>query len=189
MILRTRSGRMRDIKMPYPWSDTNRNKAYELGEPNYFPLNPCKRGHTDPRRVKDGCCKACNRESVKKWKKKSGYKIKPEYFVWWKQNNKHRFKVYEKGRSLDRKIWRSKRARYTIKLATPKWLTVEHKAEILDIYKMSRKMTKENDVVYEVDHIVPLRNKIVCGLHVPWNLRIVTRSQNRSKGNILEENA
>ncbi len=35
----------------------------------------------------------------------------------------------------------------------------------------------------EVDHIVPIKSKLVCGLHVEFNLQLLTSSANARKGN------
>jgi 5-methylcytosine-specific restriction endonuclease McrA len=46
-------------------------------------------------------------------------------------------------------------------------------------------MTKTTGEQYVVDHIVPLRSDEVCGLHVPWNLRVITQEDNLKKSNKL----
>ena len=69
-------------------------------------------------------------------------------------------------------------ARYWTKLywATPPWLTDTMIKAMQDIYKRA-------GGAEHVDHIVPLVSKIVCGLHVPWNLQIIEAKKNMSKSN------
>lgn len=64
--------------------------------------------------------------------------------------------------------------------ATPPWV---NKKEILAFYAEARRLTKETGIPHEVDHIHPLRGKHLCGLHVPWNLQVIPRVENRKKHN------
>jgi 5-methylcytosine-specific restriction endonuclease McrA len=66
--------------------------------------------------------------------------------------------------------------------ATPTWLTEEHIRQIKEIYKAA---AERRGGPWQVDHIVPLAGKTVCGLHVPWNLRVILASENQAKGNRL----
>ncbi len=65
---------------------------------------------------------------------------------------------------------------------TPKWLTEAHIIAMNRLYIVAQQASflgKE----YHVDHIVPLRGRNVSGLHVPWNLQLLPKSLNCSKGN------
>lgn len=70
--------------------------------------------------------------------------------------------------------------------AAPKWLTVEQLSAVKAYYETAKILTLEFGVQMEVDHIIPLKGKDVCGLHVPWNLQIMVKEANRQKGNRLE---
>jgi len=69
------------------------------------------------------------------------------------------------------------------KEAAPKWLTEAHYDEMLAFYTQAKQLELFDGVPRHVDHIVPLQGDNVCGLHVPWNLQILTADQNISKGN------
>ena len=69
------------------------------------------------------------------------------------------------------------------KSATPFWLTKTHYDQIEEVFNKANLLELENNQKYSVDHIIPLQNHLVCGLHVPWNLQILTSSENSSKKN------
>lgn len=72
-------------------------------------------------------------------------------------------------------------ARRAYKLrATPSWAEID---EIQAIYESARRISLETGVEYHVDHIVPLKSDIVCGLHCMANLQILEGKKNLSKNN------
>lgn len=98
-----------------------------------------------------------------------------EYSKLWKQHNKDKHCSYEGKR------------RATKLQATPTWLTPEQTSEIELFYSLAALKQQTTNIKHHVDHIVPLQGKTVCGLHVPWNLQVLTASQNCSKSNKFEE--
>lgn len=60
--------------------------------------------------------------------------------------------------------------------ATPPWLNEKQIKEMKKIYNS----TKRGE---HVDHVVPLKHPLVCGLHVPWNLQKLTDRENLAKSN------
>lgn len=134
-------------------------------------------------------CKKCseyikenkNVERIEKYAKYYYEKNKQklgEYNKKYQKNNLHKFRKYNKNyrQTQNGKIYnREKRARYRAsKLqATPKWVK---KKDLKKIYKLCPSG-------YHVDHIIPLVNKNICGLHVPWNLQYLSAVINASKSN------
>ena len=65
--------------------------------------------------------------------------------------------------------------------AAPKWLTKVDLDYIKHLYIQAKELEKIDGVERNVDHIIPLQGETVSGLHVPWNLQILTKSENCSK--------
>jgi hypothetical protein len=71
--------------------------------------------------------------------------------------------------------------------AVPHWLTAVQKAQIQEFYEIASAKEMQTGEKHHVDHIVPLRGDGVMGLHVPWNLQVLTEFENCSKHNKLLE--
>ena len=178
---------------------------------------------------KDGlnlCCKVCNLEKSKKWRKANSHKIKEynkkyhktnsdkakKYHKEWRKSNPNYGREYGKANSERVKEYRKdyQKANYdkikerwkeytkanpdkinahtakrrSKKLqATPPWLTKEHLSDIRAYYTKSKALEESTGIKHHVDHIVPLQGENVCGLHVPWNLQVLTASENLAKKN------
>ena len=109
-----------------------------------------------------------------------------EYNKRYPQENKEKLRKrrLERYKESPEKIlgWTNKRRAAKFN-ASPLWLTKQHLSEIEQYYRLawSRGMFEEQK--FHVDHIIPLQGKNVQGLHVPWNLQVITARENIAKGN------
>jgi 5-methylcytosine-specific restriction endonuclease McrA len=56
-------------------------------------------------------------------------------------------------------------------------------------YRLAIELSRRLGVPHAVDHIIPLQGEEVCGLHVPWNMEVITQEQNLKKSNKLVDPA
>lgn len=184
-----------------------RKEAQAIGAKYYFTGEPCKHGHVAPRKTKGSCVEclkvewekgnATRAEYFQNYNKSAaGQKAKREYYernreaviaraqsrpdeqkrVYKKRHKINNPDMYKELVSLRRRRFRN---------ATPKWLTQEQKMEIRLKYRLAIELSRVTNIRHAVDHIVPLYGDTVCGLHVPWNLQVLTQEENLKKYNKL----
>jgi len=122
---------------------------------------------------------------VKRWQKANPEKVKNAATLWVKANPekvKAKYKRYAKNnpaeytaRAVASVARRAKR--------TPIWLTIDDKWMMREAYKLAKLRTDMFGFIWEVDHVIPLRGEFVSGLHVPTNLQVIPRAENREKRN------
>ena len=103
------------------------------------------------------------------------------------EKNKYKKRHKEQNQDYYRSLVSMRRRRF--RLATPKWLTAEHKMEIRLKYRLAIELSRRTGIRHAVDHIVPIQGEEVCGLHVPWNLGVITQEENLKKSNKLVDPA
>lgn len=157
---------------------------------------------------KDGLgtqCKTCDKESKREYyvlnkeeiaereakyyrenKEKKEDKLK--YQSKWYRENKEKIKEQRAKYFSENKekylVASSKRRASKLK-ASPVWADQE---QIRLIYAYRAFIEKSTGIKHHVDHIIPLQNDYVCGLHNEFNLRVVPAEENlRKKNKFVDE--
>lgn len=184
-----------------------RAEAKATGAKHYFTGEPCKHGHVAPRKTKGACVDCLKAEWQAAAETRAEYfreynrseEVKERKHAWYQENREqviqaaatrpqHVKREYQTAWKERNVVWvraDTKARRRKHRDATPKWLSRKQKSEIRQLYQIAITMTQTTGEQYVVDHIVPLRGESVCGLHVPWNLRVITQDENLKKSNKL----
>ena len=136
--------------------------------------------------------KAKNREAIRA-RERALYAADPAGFLKkhekWRRKPQVAQKLREKSNAwrksnLSRKAAISSR-RYARQVRSS--LSLSNTKAIVAIYQQARDVSLTSGIPHQVDHIVPLFGKGICGLHVPWNLRVIPKDENASKHNRWDE--
>lgn len=132
-------------------------------------------------RVKDWNSK--NRERKNAWSRATWKKyFKPETRKAWNEKNKDRLRAMERERYKTQDKYRTLNV---VKAAARRraicsWANFD---KVAAIYAEARRLSKETGTEHVVDHIVPIKHKLVCGLTNEFNLQVIPDSENAKKRN------
>lgn len=118
-------------------------------------------------------CERYAAETERFLKKHKKWRDKPEV----KQRLRITSSNYAKNNLTRRAASEAKRRAYA-KHAMLSTITID---DLIPVYQLAVKLSVETGTIHHVDHIVPLRGKLVCGLHVPWNLEAIPAVENLKK--------
>lgn len=102
----------------------------------------------------------------------------------WADSNRDKMRTYHAEYvKRNRAKWTAQTAIYRSKKkgSTPVWADINAIKEVYEAARAWNEMWPEDRV--DVDHIVPLQSKLVCGLHTHHNLRIIRATDNKKKSN------
>lgn len=163
----------------------------------------CRKGHDHGggsyRHRRNGTCVECQSERIRAWhatpdgraslarakarRRPAAAKTDQAY----RQKNKASIAAYNaryiaKNRDWYLSYYRTYNAakKAAMRRATPAWADID---AIAAVYIQAHEVSVATGVEHDVDHIVPLVSKEVCGLHVASNLRVIEAIENARKGN------
>lgn len=129
-------------------------------------------------------CKVCANAKKKAWREANPEKVYAYDKQWQETNKDKKSKNYKNWQQNNRgtvNAYNAKR-RALEKSSTPSWADLE---AIKSLYNVAQYFDwiSGGFVKHHVDHIVPLKGKTVCGLHVENNLQILIDKDNLRKSN------
>ena len=121
----------------------------------------------------------CKQDYKNEWGRNNP-KCKQDWITKNPEKRKEASKAYRQRNMEFYREYASLRTRHTLQ-SKPKWLDEFELFWIQELYHLAKLRGKE------VDHIIPIKHDKVCGLHVPWNMQFLTRSENARKSNKFDE--
>ena len=134
-------------------------------------------------------CKSCHNKTSNNWGKRNPEKLLDAQRRSYSRNSAKRVQSvkawikrnYEHARAIKNSCNANRRA--ALLNATPSWANRKEMMHFYRLYRLARELTLLDGINYQVDHIVPLKSPIVCGLHVENNLQVITATENLLKLN------